>query len=329
MLMLLIIGIIALLLISAALAPLESLSWYAGWYGQADVADDDDTVNALQETVQENIDAQHFAVYLSGIGAISGDSVPHEEIVFLDALEPQLAGTLLVRDVFPYSVSNKGLNGQRFFAAIWRWLEQRRLRNPNAVLANLVNIRNMFQVAVSADSRYGPVFNLGVAQEIVRGLVRHGYRVGSGTPVTLIGWSGGGQISVGAATYLYSLLGAPIRVISVGGVMADDPGLLSLVHLYYLYGNKDPVQRLGAILYAGRWPAAVQSPWNRAKAAGRISLIDIGPITHNNRGHYFDTETTFPDGQSYAERTQQAIISALEDAGLMAPSAPQQPAGDD
>jgi hypothetical protein len=111
--------------------------------------------------------------------------------------------------------------------------------------------------------------------------------------------------------------------------MADDPGLLSLVHLYYLYGNKDPVQRLGAILYAGRWPAAVQSPWNRAKAAGRISLIDIGPITHNNRGHYFDTETTFPDGQSYAERTQQAIISALEDAGLMAPSAPQQPAGDD
>jgi hypothetical protein len=49
MLMLLIIGIIALLLISAALAPLESLSWYAGWYGQADAADNDDTVNALQE----------------------------------------------------------------------------------------------------------------------------------------------------------------------------------------------------------------------------------------------------------------------------------------
>lgn len=317
MLLLLIVGLVAFVLISAALAPLESLSWYAGWYGKTDVIHDADTAQALQEAAQKTTDARHFVVYLSGIAAISGDSFPKGEIDFLDQLEPRLLDTMLIRDVFPYSVTNKGLNGQRFFAAVWRRIEQLRLHNPNAVLTNLVNLRNLFQVAVSADSRYGPVFNLGVAQEIIMGLCRHGYQVGSGIPITLIGSSGGGQIALGAATYLSSLLRAPIYVISIGGVLSDDPGLLSLAHLYHLYGSKDSIQRLGEILYAGRWPAAVGSPWNRANAAGAISLIDIGPLAHNGSHHYFDTLTTFPDGTSYAERTCQAIIALLSDAGLV------------
>jgi hypothetical protein len=202
------------------------------------------------------------------------------------------------------------------FARLWRWLEQRRLRDRGGVLLFLINIRNMFQVAVSADSRYGPIYNFGVAQEVVRGLCRHGYQIGSGKPVTLIGWSGGGQIAIGATTYLYGLLGAPIRVISVGGVLSSDPGILSLAHLYHLYGTKDPVQGAGAVLFAGRWPMEQQSPWNRALAAGRITLTSLGPIVHAGPRNYFDTERSMPDGQIYADRTRHELLNALDAAGV-------------
>ncbi len=315
-----VIGILALLFISASLAPLESLGWWAGWSGARDALDEDELADQVHEAVVPVSTASHFLVYLSGIGAISGDSVPSEEIAFLDELESRLPDTVLVRDVFPYSVTNKGLNGQRAFAWLWRSLERQRVQQRAALLAFTINLRNMFQVAVSADPRYGPIYNLGVAQEVIRGLVRHGYPLGSGKPVTLLGWSGGGQISIGAATYLYSLLGAPIRVISIGGVMSDDPGLLSLVHLYHFYGDKDPIQRMGGVLYAGRWPGAVQSPWNRAKAAGRITLRSLGPIAHNGKGNYFSTETHLPDGRSYAELTVQSIVEVLTDAGLAPPT---------
>ena len=61
----------------------------------------------------------------------------------------------------------------------------------------LINVRNIMQVAVSADPRYGPIYSLGVAKEIARSLARHGYQLGSQKPIFLIGFSGGGQVSVG------------------------------------------------------------------------------------------------------------------------------------
>jgi hypothetical protein len=312
MIELLLIGLLVLLLIGAALSPLESLSWWAGWYGERDALAHDHTLQeqaAAQPAVEP---ATHYIVYLSGIGAISGDSVPPEETIFLDRLEAHLPPSArLVRDVFPYSVTNIGLTGNRAFGVLWRRLERLRLRNANALLTNLINIRNLFQVAVSADPRYGPIANFGVAQEIIRVLLSEGYPLRSGTPVTLIGWSGGGQISLGASTYLRGLLGAPIRVISIGGVMADDPGLLSLSHLIHLYGEKDPVQRLGGILYAGRWPIMAQSPWNRAQADGRITLTSLGPMAHNGKGNYFDHKREMADGQSYMDRTIAAVAAVL------------------
>src|SRR6201999_4451186 len=118
----------------------------------------------------------------------------------------------------------------------------------------LVNLRNIFQVAVSVDHRYGPFFNLGAAEGIVSALQAHGYRVGSGCPLVLIGYSGGAQVSLGTATYLASLVKAPIQVISIGGVMSADPGCYSIQHLYHLFGAADTMDRIGKIAFAGRWP---------------------------------------------------------------------------
>src|SRR5262249_1098122 len=116
MITLLLVGAIALILLTAVLAPLEALGWWAGWSGQG--PSDAEYAGAEPEpAAPTSAGIGHYLVFLSGIGAISGVSVPQEEIDFLDLLEPRLLGTRLIRDVFPYSVTNNGLNGQRAFAS--------------------------------------------------------------------------------------------------------------------------------------------------------------------------------------------------------------------
>jgi hypothetical protein len=183
----------------------------------------------------------------------------------------------------------------------------------------VVNLRNLFQVLVSADPRYGPIANLGVARAIRDGLVAAGYSLGSGVPVTLLGNSGGGQMSLGAAYYLRPLLKAPIYIVSLGGVMCSDPGLERVEHLWHLYGEHDPVQALGDKVFPGRWPIIKGSFWNQALAAGKITLSDIGPFHHNMKEHYYDAQARMPSGETYLERSVSAICAVLRQAGLDAP----------
>lgn len=337
MISLLLTGALALFIISAVLAPIESLGWWAGWFGEKEAPPTGDEQNAKGGESAEIPQAAHYLVYLSGVGAITDDSIPEEEIKWLEALNKLMPGTELVTEVFPYSVNNAGLTNKRAFAWLWRRVEQMRLKNPMAIAALLVNVRNVLQVAVSADPRYGPIYNYGVAQEIVRALKAHGYRLKSGTPITLLGWSGGGQIALGTSTFLKGMLQAPIRIISIGGVMADDPGLDSIVRLDHYYGDKDPVQGLGAKAYAGRWPIAKQSAWNRALAQGKITMTSLGPLTHMGKGNYFDWETISSDGRPNAVLTLDAVAGSLAHEGLLTahvesdgmPDAQDQPKADD
>ncbi|MBP1468865.1 hypothetical protein EYB53_024355 [Candidatus Chloroploca sp. M-50] len=309
-------GAIALLLISAAMAPITALGWWAGWFGEETVPV---RLNKTPQVAPERTtqSAPHYLVYLSGIGAITADSVPDEEIKWLAEFERRLSDSFLVRDVFPYNVVGAGLTNERFFSRMWKYIEQLRFKNPSVALGNLINLRNVLQVAVSADPRYGPIYNLGIANAIVESLQRHGYQLGSGIPVTLIGWSGGGQISLGATAFLNGMLRAPIRVISIGGVMADDPGLVSVTHLYHFYGSNDPIQAMGGKLYAGRWPVFKQSVWNRAMTQGKITFTELGPFSHNGKDNYFSWEVRTPEGKTYAETTMDAILDALRSEGLL------------
>ena len=308
-------GILTLLVISAVLAPLEALGWYAGWFGEKEERERS-SMPVASPTAAPSEPAPHYLVYLSGVGAIAANSIPQEEVPFIAGLHEALRDTQVIADVFPYSVTNLGLTGQRVTAKIWQWLERLRLKNPTAVLAMLVNLRNLIQVAISADRRYGPIYNLGVAREIRAGLLRHGYPLGSGTPVTLLGASGGGQIALGAAWYLPVLIAAPVRVISLGGVMASDMGIERIEHLWHLWGQKDPIVPLGQRLFAGRWPIFPNSVWNRALAQGKITLIPLGPITHNGRGNYFDNETRLPSGETHLQHVLAHIQGVLAECGL-------------
>lgn len=303
-------AVLVLALLAAAFAPLESL----GWWSKSGADEASETVaKTISGELDDNVaktDYDHYVIYLSGIGAIDGDSVPPEEFPLIDGLRERLPNFCIINDVFPYSVSNNGLTAQRPLAWLWSRIEKARLKKPEALSGMLINARNAIQLFVSADRRYGPTYNLGTAQEVIRSLVRHGYELGSGKPVTLIGWSGGGQISIGAAWYIAGA-GFPISVVSLGGMLSDDPGLDRVEHLWHLYGTKDGLQAMGSVLFAGRWPKAVFSPWTRAMKAGKITMIPIGPFQHAVKEHYFDLESTGPDGRTYLQVSLDGIVAVL------------------
>jgi pimeloyl-ACP methyl ester carboxylesterase len=315
-----VISAVALLFITAALAPFESLGWWAGWYGDGKAPPTPDSLpkRAVSATESPN---QHFLVYLSGIGAMDARAIPQEEIDWGLMAIKRLPETTVVVDVYPYSVTNVGLTNERLFTRMWAYLEQRRLKNPYDLLQFLINVRNMFQVAISADHRYGPIYNLGVANEIVAALEQRGYRIGSGKPVTIVGFSGGAQIALGTATFLKTLLRAPIRIISIGGVMSDDIGVKSVDKLYHIWGDDDPLHGLGAILYAGRWKLFPNTPWNQAMANGKIEFVNIGKMHHNGGTNYFSWTAFTPDGRSHAIATIDTIGELLVREGLISAAA--------
>lgn len=299
----------------ALLSPLEALSWWAGWSKQElrlrmpEPAED----SSVDTRPDETRPASSYIVYLSGILAFSNEP-GHRELALMEGIAARLPGDeVVIGDVFPYSVMNNPLNGERTLKWLWNWLKdhQAGINNPFNVYNLLILARNLFQVAVSADPRYGPINNVGVAAEIARSLFRHGYPPGSGKPVYLIGYSGGGQISVGAARYLHAALHAPIYVIGLGGVFTGDPGIASVAHLYQLKGRRDFILYLGNLLFPGRWPILPHSPWNRARREGRITEIDPGPVWHFGPRDYFGRSAKLPDGTSYSDRTADLVVQAI------------------
>lgn len=306
MISVLMVSILVLGLVFVLLSPLESLRWWSRL--DADQAKD---LLALPPRLPQPV-ARHsrFVVYLSGIGAIDGSRNSGRETHVLSRIAESLPHVEIVADVFPYAMENRGLL-QRTTTWLWRRLDKgRRSRNPASVLHYLINVRNFLQMLVSSDSRYGPTYNLGLAQEILRSLVRHGWDPQQPVPVTIIGYSGGAQIATGAAFYL-GARGIDVSIISIGGVFSDDPGLDEVRDFHHLYGARDTLQRLGGVLFPGRWSTAPVSSYGRAIRDGRFSRRCIGQMQHNGRNSYFDHRALDDEGRSYQESTIEAVTGVL------------------
>jgi predicted Abi (CAAX) family protease len=296
------------------LAPLETLGWWAGWFGEeldTSAAAGIATTSLHSMSSTESTPVERYVVYLDGIGQSGEEYTPDVED-FLTALKPALPPNVeLVRGLMMYSVLNKPLDKDRPLAFVWKLADKMRWSNPAAILGLMLNLRNVFIVAVSADKRYGPIYNQGIAQVIYDGLLKRGYQPGSGTPLTLIGYSGGGEMSVASAPYLKRALGAPIDVISLGGVMSANNNVLKLEQLYHVVGEKDFVERIGPIIFPGRWKIFPLSYWNRAKRRGNITIVDAGPVGHQVPGGYMDPKAVLPDGRTNLQHTIEIILKIL------------------
>jgi len=303
------------IVVAGLLAPLETLGWWAGWYDD----EVDTTINAgdlaLSNARLEGGDApliSRYIVYLDGIGKSTFEYLPDIE-EFLNTLAPTLpADVALVRGIMPYSVVNNPLDSDRPLSFLWKTADKARFANPAALLGLLVNLRNVLIVGVSADRRYGPLYNQGIAQVVYNGLVKNGYDPNSGTPVTLIGYSGGGQMSCACAPYLKRALGAPIDVISLGGVISGNCDVLQLEQLYHLVGEKDGVERIGPVMFPGRWKLFPLSYWNRAKRRGNISMFSMGAVGHQVPGGILDPNVLMPDGRTSLGQTIDYINQILK-----------------
>lgn len=268
------------------------------------------------QPARDDVETDHYVVYLSGIGTSGPDQLPVMEIPMVDALSRRLGHTTVLWDVYPYSVENQALTTGRRLSGVWRTLRQWKFdKSAGRRLAGLINLRNAFQMFVSSDRRYGPVFNLAVAQQIAAALLRHGYVPGHRKPVTLLGWSGGAQIALGATWYL-AALGMQVRVLSMAGIMSSDPGIDRAEHVWHLRGDKDIISRSGAVLFARRWRLFHQSSWNRGLRSGRIQVISMGELNHVGKTGYFSGAVPLADGRTPREATLDHIVNVLVNAGL-------------
>jgi len=302
------VGIVLMgLLVWAALSPFEVMGWWAGWFGDRIY---DGGVNPPHPPdADEFANPAAYLIFISGVGKASGETLSFREQEFLRRLDRATPGLVVIDDTFPYSVNNLPLTGQPFFARLWRWALARKLHGPK-LAGYLINIRNIWQLLISADKRYGPLYNQAVAQVLLHALIRHKYQPDAAKPVFLLGYSGAAQLAVGPAIYLKELLQAPIFIISLGGVFASEPSLMAADHTYHIEGDRDLIPRWG-LLAPGRWRLAGMSDFNRARRQGKFTLIRTQGMGHTSRGGYLDHKMFLPDGTAYADHTVRIVSEII------------------
>ena len=256
--------------VAALLAPLEAMMLWAGWRESDEPGNENET---LEPVYYEDEKPEQFVVFLDGISKGSYKDIGYVAD-FLLALQQALPKARIISNVLPYSVFNSSLTDDtRPLSRFWSYIED--LKEKGNPIGFLVNVRNIFQVMVSADWRYGIMYNLGMAKILLRELVRHGYRPNSQIPIIIIGYSGGGQVAAGTASLVGQTLDVPVTVISIAGVMAGSTDLSHVNKWVQVISDKDPVERLGAIMFPLRWRVAWFSRWNKAKQQDKAIITPL------------------------------------------------------
>lgn len=302
----------------AALATFETMGWWAGWFGDKIYHD-----NVPSDGVVRAVRGQPacYVLFLSGIGRVSGHTFSFREQEFLRQLATRAPQTVVLDDIFPYSVNNLALTRQPFFARLWQWALDRKRYGPT-LAGYLINIRNLFQVGIAVDHRYGPLYNQAIAQVLLDSLLRYQYDPEQETPVFIIGYSGAAQMAIGAVTYLREWVKGPVYAVSLGGIFSSDPGLLAADHVYHLCGTRDNAQ-FWRWLFPGRWRLFASSEWNRAVRQRRITVVSMPGMGHTGAGGYLDVKARIPGQVPHVCVTAQTVADliqyVLDDQPVVAP----------
>jgi hypothetical protein len=291
-------GVLAVVafLVAGLTAPLATLAWWAGDYEP--VAEATVVYGSPMLLPPSGKAPRHFVVYLGGVDTIDGTTHTEREQRFLDALAEDLGDEgVLVRAVFPYAISGEPLvRSPRIFRRVWDAAAPAPEAVRRPMLSSLINARNMFQVLVSADRRYGPIYSAAISRLVDEALKEAGWVPGAGMAVSLLGYSGGAQMAVGAAETLAVRIDGPLRVVSLGGTLASTPGIEHLDALFHLVGRRDRIAHAAPIFFPARWGIATESFWNRALGEGRLSVLELGAMRHSGPDGYLgEAHTVDPD----------------------------------
>lgn len=299
-----------LLLMWGTLAPIGTLMWWLGQSAESlglkrNLAKRSLSEQATRSRPTAKINC--YIIYLPGVGDFSANQLTSGEEWLLEQLVQQHPNCVAVRDVFPYSAANQDLGGQRFLAPLWSAAEKADGWLENADV--LIKIRNLWRFAISADNRYGPVYNQGIADAILD-------RMNAAHPLAqadrrslhlvLLGTSGGAQVALGATPYLDQWLQARITMVSVGGTFDGAVGFEAAEHVYHLQGKQDWIEDISRVMFADRWPVTVASPFNQARQQGKYTVVDSGPQAHDGEQGYFGLAIAQPNTR-YVDLTFQTI----------------------
>lgn len=248
-----------------------------------------------------------YIVFLPGVGDFSGDQLTPGEEIFLNRLIQTHPNCVAVREVFPYSAANESLGGERLLAPLWRFAEEAEGWLGTADV--LIKIRNLWRLAISADNRYGPVYNQGIATAIIDQMNAVHPIPSARQPlkIILIGTSGGAQVALGAAPYLNQWLETPIAMLSIGGVFSGTDGFDAAERVYHLEGRRDWIEDIGSIVFPSRWPWTVGSPFNQARQQGRYITRISGPHEHDGPTGYFGEAPIRANSTTYVDLTLQQV----------------------
>ena len=266
--------------------------------------------NQSPQISKNNSHINCYIIFMPGVGDFSGDQLTDGEKLFLTSLVESHPTCDAVADVFPYSVSNNSLGGQRFLAPIWRFAEEAQGLLGSADV--LIKIRNLWRFAISADSRYGTIYNQGIASAIIdRMNAVHPIPKDANQPlkIILVGTSGGVEVALNAVPYLKQWLDTQTKiiVISIGGVFNGRNGFQETEHIYHLRGERDLVEDLGGILFPSRWLWNVTSPFVQARLQGIYTSINSGNHAHDGDQGYFG-EDLIPDSKmKYVDLTLEKV----------------------
>ena len=283
------------------------VSQYAFWEGWLQGLPDPATLFSDSEKPQGE-QPRRFVVYLDGIHQTEQDHPPRVAAL-LDELAGGLSGdAVLVRGLEAYTVRQGGLvedAGSRWF---WGQVFRLQNQNPNPLVqflsAFLVQANNVIKVGISSDRRYGPIHNYELALKIATRLQELGFRPEAGSDLVLLGYSGGGEMAMGAADYLRRLCRTPVRIVTFCGVFGGNHRLAGLEGIVTIVGGRDPVAAFGNIAYPGRLPLLMFSSWNRAVSRGAVQRRVIEGMNHNGpRG---------PFSAAYRQDVSRAVLHALE-----------------
>lgn len=290
--------LLLLLLIPIFTAPLETVRW-----AQRQPS------HPLQNTTRkESIGPppRLQIVYFTGVAGYSGDFLARREEAVLHKLHEKIPGSVIHRDIFPYSVSNNPLNGERLFRRLWEWLHKWRLKIPNNVFDVLIVVRNIGQLLVSADPRYGPNYNQGLRDVLVQ-------RLDPTVPTLFLAYSGGAQMAVGAASQLSEFFLHKPCLVALGGVFTDDPAIREFQRVVQLRGKRDHwVPDVGKLLFPGLWRWQFWSTWNRYRKSGRFKIVRRTAHCHVGSSDYFGF-AEWKDGVSYQDETVALIAEQARD----------------
>lgn len=316
--------LVAIILLAwGTLAPIGTLVW---WINQdSESLARKNRSRSLPSPEEPDADTQTidcYIVFFTGVGDFSANQLAPGEEAFLDRLVSKHPNCVAVRNVFPYSATNKSLGGRRILAPLWEFAEEADgwLENTDV----LIKIRNLWRMALSIDDRYGPVYNQGIATAVIEQMdAVHPIPSPSLPPfkLILIGTSGGAQVALGAADYLDQWVKAQLIVVSIGGDFSGSEGFDAVEQVYHLEGRKDWIADISSILFPPRWTWTISSPFNRAKQQGRFTSIVSGPHEHNGAMGYFGQTPVTGESDTYLDLTVQIvnqlpIWSTSENGGL-------------